>query len=104
MDGQPVSTPNVRPSLIPPDLEGSGRYVENTEYAGFVQRIIRAHGRRVAEGNIDGLADLAALRAEVERALHTAVTGLRAGGYSWAEIGRQLGMAKQSAYERWGSP
>lgn len=97
-----MSAPNVRRSLTPPDLDGPSRYVENPEYAGFVRRIISAHGRRVAEGDIEGLADLASLRDELDRALHTAVSGLRAEGFSWAQIGRRLGMTKQSAYERWG--
>jgi hypothetical protein len=32
-----------------------------------------------------------------------AVTGLRAHGYSWAEIGARLGISHQAAQQRWGS-
>ncbi len=31
-----------------------------------------------------------------------AVTGLRAFGYSWAEIGSRLGITRQAAQQRWG--
>jgi len=31
-----------------------------------------------------------------------AVKGLRARGYSWAEIGSRLGITRQAAQQRWG--
>lgn len=76
--------------------------VENDEYGAFARRIVKAHGRRVATGDIAGLADLARLTAAVEAATETAVIGLKAAGYSWAEIGRELGFTRQAAQQRWG--
>ncbi len=42
------------------------------------------------------------LSAEIDTAIGQAVTGLRAYGYSWAEIGARLGVTRQAAQQRWG--
>ncbi|MFI7522994.1 hypothetical protein [Micromonospora globbae] len=76
--------------------------VENNEFAAFARRIIRAHGRRVAAGDVEALRDLTALSAALDEAIGQAVIGLRAFGYSWAEIGARLGISKQAAQQRWG--
>jgi hypothetical protein len=77
--------------------------VENTDYAAFVTRVIRAHGRRIAEGDVEGLAELLALAKELDAATQAAVTGLREFGYSWGEIASRLGTTRQAAQQRWGS-
>jgi hypothetical protein len=79
-----------------------GRVVENDEYAAFLRRAIRAYARRIASGDIDALADAAFLSSQLDAAMKTAITGLRARGYSWADIGRQLGVTKQAAQQRYG--
>ena len=56
------------------------RPVENDEYAAFARRILRAYSRRIAQGDIDALADMADLAAEIDTATGQAVTGLRAAG------------------------
>ncbi|MFG3418120.1 hypothetical protein [Micromonospora sp. NPDC048063] len=76
--------------------------VENDEFAAFARRIIRAHGRRVATGDVEALRDLVALSANLDDAITEAVIGLRAFGYSWAEIGSRLGISRQAAQQRWG--
>ncbi|MCO1618952.1 hypothetical protein M8C11_29955 [Micromonospora sp. CPM1] len=76
--------------------------VENDAFAAFARRIIRAHGRRVAAGDVEALRDLVALSANLDDAIGEAVVGLRAFGYSWAEIGTRLGISKQAAQQRWG--
>jgi hypothetical protein len=38
--------------------ESDGHDVENPDYAAFARRIIRAHGPRIAEGDIESLPDL----------------------------------------------
>lgn len=76
--------------------------VENTEFAAFARRIIRAHGRRVATGDVEALRDLVALSADLDQAITAAVVGLRTYGYSWAEIGSRLGISRQAAQQRWG--
>ena len=79
------------------------RPVDNDEYASFARRVMRAYARRVATGDIDALAAMTDLSAEVDTAIGQAVTGLRSFGYSWAEIGTGLGITRQAAQQRWGS-
>ncbi len=76
--------------------------MENDDYAAFTRRILAAHGRRIARGDIDGLTTLAALADDIDDALHEAITGLRQHGYSWADIAAQLGITRQAAHQRWG--
>lgn len=74
------------------------------EFAGFVRRAIRAHGRRVGAADPEELAELVAMRATLEEAIATAVDGLRAAPReaSWAEIARALGVTRQAAQQRYG--
>ena len=88
----------VRKNLTP---NRRRRRVENDEYAAFIRRVLRAYGRRIASGDIDAITELSTLFEEVESALGSAVLGLRLLGYSWAEIGKRLGVTRQSAHERW---
>jgi hypothetical protein len=76
--------------------------VENHTYAAFARRVVRAQGRRVAAGDVDGLADLLTLAEQVEAAIDAAVAGLRRAGYSWAEIAARVGISRQAAQQRWG--
>ena len=78
------------------------RVVENAAYASFIRRVLRAHGRRVAIGDVEALADLVALAEDIDRAVAEAVSGLRGFGYSWAEIATRLGVTRQAAQQRWG--
>ncbi|WFE37980.1 hypothetical protein [Micromonospora sp. WMMD998] len=76
--------------------------VENDAFAAFARRIIRAHGRRVADGDVEALRDLVAMSSVIDDAITDAVVSLRAFGYSWAEIGSRLGISRQAAQQRWG--
>ncbi len=78
------------------------RVVENDEFAAFVRRVVGAHGRRVGTGDVEALADLVALSEHIDRAVGTAVIGLRRFGYSWAAIAARLGVSRQAAQQRWG--
>jgi hypothetical protein len=80
----------------------AGRVVENDEYAAFARRVLRAYSRRVADGDVEALTLMLGLSAEIDTAISQAVTGLRAFGYSWAEIGSRLGVTRQAAQQRWG--
>lgn len=75
---------------------------ETLEYLAAARRFIRRAGERVADADEFELAELVALRAELEAAIVTAVHGQRAIGRSWAYIGAALGMRRQSAQERYG--
>jgi hypothetical protein len=74
---------------------------EAPEIATSARRLIEALGRRVADGDPDGLALLADLRATIGGAEQVAVAGLRAQGHSDAVIGRELGISKQAVAQRW---
>lgn len=78
------------------------RYVENDEYAAFLRRVIRAYSRRVAAGDIEAITELTALSGEIDTAINQAVIGLRAIGYSWADVALRLGVTRQAAQQRWG--
>ena len=79
------------------------RVVENDQYAAFLGRVIDAYSRRVASGDIEALTAMAALAGRLEDATRQAIIGLRAFGYSWADIGSRLGITRQAAQQRWGS-
>lgn len=75
--------------------------VENSDYAKFALRIMRAMARR-AGGDVDLLPALRDVAAEVDRALADAVAACRRDGYSWAEIAERLGITRQAAHKRFG--
>ncbi len=75
---------------------------EADKYGAFVRRIMRAYGRRVADRDIEGLQGLATLRTELDAQIAETAKALQAQGYSWAEIGRVLGVSKQAAQQRFG--
>ena len=91
---------NVNTGLTP---GGMRRVVENDEFTTFSRRILRAAGRRIAVGDVEALPALAGLAVELDAAIADAVTGLRAAGYSWAEIASRLGVTRQAAHQRWAS-
>jgi hypothetical protein len=97
----------MRPSHAEPSAQRaptpkqSRRITENDEFAAFFRRILRAYSRRVAVGDIDALAGLAAMASELDAAIQYGVNGLRDAGYSWAEIAAQLGITRQGAQQRW---
>lgn len=86
---------SVRAGLTPK------RVRDMDEYAGMLRRMIRAAGRRAAEGDPEDLAELVALRAVLDEAIETGVTGVRE-YYSWADVGAALGVTRQTAHERYG--
>jgi hypothetical protein len=89
----------VKPALT---LHHPKRLVENDDYAAFVRRVLRAYARRVADGDVEALTTMTGLADEIDTVIAQAVTGLRAFGYSWAEIGSRLGVTRQAAQQRWG--
>ena len=98
--GRPGGPDTVKTTLTP------GRAVrvrENDEYAAFARRVLRAYARRVADGDVEALTLMTDLADEIDTAISQAVQGLRAFGYSWAEIGTRLGITRQAAQQRWGT-
>lgn len=75
--------------------------VETPAYAQMLTRMVRAYGRRVADADPEDLARMVALRGEVDRAIDTAVMGLR-DRHSWTDIAAPLGISRQAARQKWG--
>ena len=98
--GQLPSPDTVKAGLTPKRWR---RQVENDESGAFVRRILRAYSRRVGDGDVETLALMLGLAEEIDTAIAEAVKGLRAHGYSWAEIGSRLGITRQAAQQRWGA-
>ncbi len=96
----PAGPDTVKTALTP---DRRGRVVENDEFAAFARRVLRACARRVADGDVEALTLMLGLSAEIDDAIGQAVTGLRAHGYSWAEIAARLGVTRQAAQQRWGT-
>jgi hypothetical protein len=99
LPASPAGQKTVNRALTP---KRARRLVENDEYAAFARRVIAAYARRVAHGDIDALTAMTSLADQLDAAIGQAVTGLRATGYSWAEIGARLGITRQAAQQRWG--
>ncbi len=74
---------------------------ENSDYAVFARRILRAYSRRIATGDVESLTDLINLADDINDAIQEAAEGLRVVGYSWAEIGARVGITRQAAQQRW---
>jgi hypothetical protein len=80
------------------------RVVDNSSYASFARRVVKAYARRVADGDITALRELAVFVSDVDDATRVAVAGLRRWGYSWFDIASQVGVSQQAAQQRWGTP
>jgi hypothetical protein len=98
----------ARPRLVEDSVNGAltpkrrRPVTENSEYAAFARRILRAYSRRIAIGDVESLTHLIDLADDINDAIHQSVEGLRAAGYSWAEIGTRLNISRQAAQQRWG--
>lgn len=101
MRGTAGRASRVNARLTPSSAGRGARIVENDEFTAFGRRVLRAAGRRIAAGDVEGLPALAALSVELDAAISDAVTGLRAAGYSWGDIAARLGVTRQAAHQRW---
>jgi len=95
----PAGRSTVKPALT---RNRPRRWAENDDYAAFIRRVLRAYARRVAAGDIEALALMTGLSTDLDAAIAEAVTGLRAVGYSWSEIGSRQETTRQAAQQRWG--
>jgi DNA-directed RNA polymerase specialized sigma24 family protein len=98
----PTNRFSVKTGLTPNRRTRRRRQVENSDYAAFAHRVVKAHARRVAHGDIESLTELTELAGQLDQAITEAITGLRAHGYSWADIATGLGVSRQAAQQRWG--
>jgi hypothetical protein len=79
---------------------------ELPEYIAFARRVVRGAVKRflvLEEGDLEDLAELAALADEVNAAVAEVVRGANSTRrWSWTDVGRAMGITRQSAWERWG--
>lgn len=71
------------------------------EVAEGIGRLVRALGRRCAEGDPDTAVYLRMVGDELRAAESAAVAGWRRLGFSDTQIGRELGVSKQAVQQRW---
>lgn len=78
-------------------------HVETADYAAMLRRMVRAYGKRIADGDPSDLAAAVELAAELNDTIGRAVAGMRdEAGFSWAELAVELGVSRQAAQQRWG--
>jgi len=78
---------------------------EAPDMAAFVGRVARGMVRRAAEGDLETLGALANMARDIDKALALAASSLvLEAGYSWTEVGRELGITRQAAWQRFGRP
>jgi hypothetical protein len=98
----------------------NGVYKDNDEMRAFAVRAILAYAARVGAGDIDGLPGLEAMHDVVEDAMGVACRALvkpvkaepgngkpatpGRDAYSWANVGKQLGVARQTAHDNYSKP
>lgn len=70
-----------RPALPPSEPVNT---IKNPEFAAFAGRILRAAGRRVGDGDVEGLAELVSLRCDLDAAIADVVADLR----TWSSAAR----------------
>lgn len=93
----------VNETLTPDGPERNQRRVENHDYAAMLTRMLRSYRIRIAEGDIEDLAEFVRLVDHANTLLRLAALDVKeAGGYSWAEVAAPLGITRQAAYQRWG--
>lgn len=76
------------------------RPADDQEYQGMVQRMIRAYARRVNKGDVTTLRGFRELELELRRHVDAAARDLHDQGFSWTEIGDELGISRQAARQR----
>jgi hypothetical protein len=77
--------------------------VENPENVAFARRILKLRRAGSPPATSSRWRPMAELIATIDARIRDAVTALRERGYSWAEIGSQLGVTCQAAQQRWGN-
>jgi hypothetical protein len=75
---------------------------ETTDYAAMMRRLMKAHGKRVADGDVEDLAELMELQTYLDYIVRGAVTAQREDqGKSWADIARAAGTSRQAAQKKY---
>jgi hypothetical protein len=78
---------------------------EAPEIGAMLARMLAALVRRAGAGELDAVVELQALERRAGQALVLAARAAHGepGRYSWTELGRELGMTRQAAQQRFGA-
>ena len=77
--------------------------IETPEYGKMVVRMIRAYAKRVTHADEPDLAQMLAVRDEMDHAIVVAIHGQRTVyDRSWSDIAAATGTTRQAAQQRWG--
>lgn len=82
------------------------RYTDIADYLVFVRRVLKGMAGRVAEADLEALAQMVQLRDELEGSILEAIKGLRWDDQmpaSWQDIGEACGTTRQAAQRRYGA-
>jgi len=74
---------------------------DNTPYFAMLARMVKAAGRRAAVADAEDLAQLVAIRQDLDYAIIAAVKGLRDAEITWQTIGEATGTTRQAAIQKW---
>lgn len=74
---------------------------DNGEYFAMMRRMIRAAARRVKAEDPSTLAEFDALRKIIDEYIGDAALSLHDQGWSWGEIGQEIGIGRHAARKRW---
>ena len=75
---------------------------EAPEMGAMLGRMMRAMARRAAEGDTEVLSVLVEVEKALGEAKAEAARGAHTFGYSWTEVGRELGITRQAARQMYG--
>lgn len=71
----------------------------------MLDRMVRAMARRAVGGELEALGVLRELRWKIDAAIAEGAQGAHATfGFSWTEIGNELGISRQAARQMYGRP
>ena len=76
------------------------RVVELPEYTAMVVRLLDSMGARAGDADPESLRLFQTIRAAVDSAEHEAMDALVENGYSYADMGRALGVSKVAVHKR----
>ena len=93
--GAASATPPVLLRPVPVRGQRAERVTETGEFDRAAVRMIREMAKRVGASDIAEFGAMWEVMTEAEHAVTDTIDGLRATGFSWSEIGAEIGWGKQ---------
>lgn len=77
------------------------RTITPDDYLAMLRRFLRNAGEKVGTGDPEQIADLLALKDEIDKAAAIAIARQRRTGITWVSIGEALGVTKEAVIMKW---